>query len=252
MSALAEAAAAYARRGWPILPAGRNKRPLTPNGLLDATTDLARIEPYWTAHPDANVAVRTGEPSGLVVLDIDGQAGADNLAELERRHGELPMTTSVKTPRGGSHYWFIWPGAPVKTTAGAIAPGIDIRGDGGYVLAPPSSTAAGRYEWDETTPPARMPGWLVELTRADAATAAATSPEVWTTMVRDGIHDGQRNASLTRLTGHLLRHWVDGDLAAELVHLVNAARCRPPLPRADVDRIIDSISAREAQRLAHR
>ena len=248
MSALAEAAATYARRGWPILPTGRDKRPLTPNGLLDATTDLARIETYWAAHPEVNVAVRTGEPSGLVVLDIDGQDGADNLAELERLHGPLPQTASVKTPRG-SHYYFVWPGVPVKTTAGAIAPGIDIRGDGGYVVAPPSSTSAGGYEWDETAPPAPMPAWLVELTRETSHDARAAAPvSEWVSLLADGLPEGERNHGIARLTGHLLRRHVDVDVTVEIVRLVAEHRCNPPLPSREVERTIDSICARELRR----
>lgn len=253
MSALMHGALRCASAGWPVIPCEQGgKRAITPNGLLDATTDPEQIIRWWSRRPHANLAVRTGEASGIVVLDVDGDDGSDSLYGLEREHGELPSTLSIVTPRGGAHLYFKWPGLAVKTTAGVIAAGIDIRGDGGYALIPPSCTTRGTYVVDNEVPPAAMPAWLIEMTRADnlsAGSGTVTSPRVWTTMLRDGIPDGQRNASLARLTGHLFRKWLDVELTAEIVHLVNAHRCRPPLSARAVDGIIDSIAAREAKRL---
>jgi len=247
-AAMLEAALSHARLGRPVFPAGFDKRPRVEHGLLDATTDLAAIRLQWDRWPAANVALRTGEPSGLVVLDVDGQEGADSLHDLEAEHGALLATRSVVTPRGGAHNYFRWPGVAVKTTAGALGLGLDVRGDGAYVLVPPSRTADGWYEWDATVPPAEMPAWLLELTRAESSgREVATPPDVWTAML-DVIPKGERNASLARLAGYFLRHYVDVDLAAGLVHLVNATRCTTPLPRVEVDRIVDSISRAELRR----
>ena len=244
------AAAAWAGAGRPVFPAGHNKKPLTPHGLLDASTAPDVIRAWWERWPRANIGVRMGQPSGLVVLDVDGQDGADALHEFERQHGELPVTASVVTPRRGQHFYFVWPGFTVKTTAGALATGIDVRGDGGYVLVPPSSTVAGAYEWDETAPPAPMPAWLIDLTRGDrsAGEAQVQARELWVGMLRDGILEGGRNGSLTRLTGYLLRRYVAVDLAGALVHMVNGTCCRPPLAPAEVDRIIESVARMELTR----
>jgi Bifunctional DNA primase/polymerase, N-terminal/Primase C terminal 1 (PriCT-1) len=253
VSAASETALAWAARGRPVFPAGLDKRPLVSHGLLDASADIKQVAAWWSCWPQANIALRTGEASGIVVIDIDGVTGADSLHALERDHGALPATASVVTPRGGEHYLLQWPGVPVKTTAGVIAPGVDCRGDGGYVLVPPSRTAHGTYCWDSELPPAPMPPWLIDLAcEARTTERAPAPPSVWTAMVRDGIPEGQRNASLARLTGHLLRRWLDVELAAELVALVNEHRCRPPLPTAELERIIDSIATREAQRLQGR
>ena len=194
------AALHYAERRLPVFPARRDKRPLTPNGLLDATTTPAVIRSWWARWPDANVAVRAGRPSGLVVLDIDGQDGADSLFELERQHGELPETASVVTPRGGSHFYFRWPGVPVKTTAGVIAPGIDVRGDGGYALVPPSETEDGAYTRDCEAPVAVMPAWLVEMTRDEPAdTRRPVVPaEEWVALLRGGIPGPSAGAGAQR------------------------------------------------------
>ena len=243
-----DTAVAWAKAGRPVFPVRRDKRPMTEHGLLDATIDLDRIERFWRQHPDANVAVRTGKPSGLVVVDVDGQAGADSLHDLERDHGTLPLTTSVVTPRRGQHFYFAWPGMLVKTTVGAVAPAIDIRGDGGYVLIPPSRTDHGGYEWDEHVQPASMPEWLIDRTRDDSQSEGARrDPDEWGAMVRDGIPEGQRNARLTGWAGYLLRHYISVDVTAELVHLVNE-RCRPPLPAAEVETIINSVARSELRR----
>src|SRR4051794_2573601 len=145
----AETALRWAEAGMPVFPVGINKRPMRgSHGLLDATTDLSLVARWWAKWPEANVAVRCGEPSGLVVLDVDGDEGADSLFELERAHGELPETRSVVTPSSGQHFYFRWPGQEIKSSASTIAPKLDIRGDGGYALVPPSRTTAGSYVWD--------------------------------------------------------------------------------------------------------
>ncbi len=245
-----EHALRYAARGWPVFPC-TGKRPLVTNGLLDATTDPATITRWWERiWPAANIAVITGAGSGLLVVDVDGEEGSDSLHLLERDHEPLPRTATVATPRGGSHLYFRHPGGEIHNSAGRLGVGLDVRGDGGYVVVPPSVGANNRkYEPDERAPLAQPPSWLMELLRGPQ-TGARTPAEVWVRLIRDGLAEGQRNDGLARLVGHLLRRYVDVDLVAELAQLVNSHKCKPPLAGAEVDRIIDSISTREAQRRA--
>jgi hypothetical protein len=247
---LSDAALSYAGRGWPVFPCRpKAKMPLTSHGLNDATTQPATIERWWRRWPDANVAIRTGAISRLVVLDIDGEGGAESLRALERDHGPLPCTASVVTPGGGQHFYFKHPGTAVPSSAEKLAAGVDTRGEGGYVVAPPSIGETGRrYEPDERSPLAPTPGWLLELLGEHGTNRARTPSSEWLAIMRDGVPDGQRNDRLTRLVGHLLRRYVDVDLVAELAYLVNAQRCKPPLPAQEVDRIIDSIATRELRR----
>jgi hypothetical protein len=134
-----------ASMGYPVLPCAPNSKiPRTAHGLLDATTDDDTIAGWMSAWPDSNWAVRT---DGLLVVDVDPVEGAANpwpgAAELSAGAGAVCMT-----PRGGRHLWYRQPeGATLRSTAGAIARGVDTRSDGGYVLVPPSSTPAGRYVW---------------------------------------------------------------------------------------------------------
>lgn len=198
---VASAALALARRGRLVLPcAPRSKRPLTTHGLLDASTDPRVIARWFGRWPAANLAVRTGRESGLVVLDVDGEAGIESLRELEREHGDLPATASVCTPRGGQHFYFAHPGVEVPNSAGTVGGAIDVRGENGYVLVPPSVGANGRrYEVDEDCAPAPMPAWLLE--RAHGPARRSAEP------LEGGeyplIAVGQRHDALVRFCGAL-------------------------------------------------
>jgi hypothetical protein len=244
-----QAALRYAERRWHVFPCeARGKRPITRNGLKDATTNPEQIERLWRADGNANVAIRTGRESGIVVIDLDGDEGSDSLYLLEREHQDLPRTARVVTPRGGQHLYFRYPGVEVRNSAGRLGERIDVRGDGGYVLAPPSTGENGRrYEPDERAPLAELPAWLLErLSSAPSASQPAPTSE-WIAIVRDGLRQGERNNGLARLTGHLLARDIDVHLVHELVLLVNRG-CKPPLDEAEVDRVVVSIAGRELRK----
>jgi hypothetical protein len=160
---LLRAALSYARRGIPVFPCEPSgKRPLTYNGFWDATTDPRRIEAWWDRWPFANVGVPTGGKSGLLVLDIDSRGGGtESLTILERQDSPLPKTTRSRTGGGGVHVFFKYPvGEEVRNSAGWLGPGLDVRGEGGYVVVPPSRTQSA-YEWIDRSPPAEA-AWLLE------------------------------------------------------------------------------------------
>jgi Bifunctional DNA primase/polymerase, N-terminal len=165
---LLRAALSYARRGilvFPCKPGG--KRPLTYNGFWDATTDARRIGAWWYRWPAANLGIPTGERSGLLVLDVDSSGGGpESLTVLERENGPLPRTAKARTGGGGVHHFFRYPsGHEVRNSAGWLGPGLDVRGEGGYVVVPPSRTR-GVYEWIDGSPPAEA-AWLLECLSED-------------------------------------------------------------------------------------
>ncbi|CEF49371.1 unnamed protein product [uncultured bacterium] len=178
---MAEAAAMYARTGFPILPLytvgsdGRcccrdpdckspGKHPLTKHGLKEASTDLAVVERWWIQWPSANIGLATGGPSGLVVLDIDGEEGEASLRTLVAERGALPNTLSVRTGKGRHLYFRREADDPEVPSRAGIRPGLDVRSEGGHVVAPPSVHATGRtYEWGENKTLARPPKWLLEV-----------------------------------------------------------------------------------------
>jgi len=144
------ASLAYAALGWPVLPVQpRGKRPILRDWPAAASTDPATIRAWWEQWPDANVGVVTGPRSGLAVLDIDPRAGGNaSLAELEARVGVLPGTALVVTGSNGSHLYFRHPGEHITSRAHSLGRGLDVKADGGQVIAPPSVHPCGcRYAW---------------------------------------------------------------------------------------------------------
>jgi hypothetical protein len=152
------------------------KHPRTKNGLDNATTDLDQIAEWWRRWPDANLLIATGAVSGFVVVDIDpARGGEDNFAELESAHGAVPRTVMSRTGGAGRHLLFAVPDGGLSNSNNKIAEGIDVRGDGGYIVAPPSAhLSGGSYAWDALCRPgeveiAEMPAWLLDLARRKPA-----------------------------------------------------------------------------------
>lgn len=156
--------------GWCVFPVSRSKAPLIDGGCHQATTNLDMIEEWSDRFPHANIAVATGEINGIVVLDVDHPTGTESLRRIfELEHEPFEPTPMVRSGGGGAHYYFIRPLGPLKNSAGKVAPGIDIRSDGGSIIAPPSIHSSGRrYEWVRSPAefcygivmPAPMPLWL--------------------------------------------------------------------------------------------
>jgi hypothetical protein len=156
----------YVQRGWAVFPLIPNgKTPLTKNGFKDASKDSQVVSLWWDQNPEANIGIATGTVSGLVVLDLDEKHGGyETLEELNEQGFSVGNTLTAQTGGGGLHFYFRHPGFNVKNKAG-LFPGLDIRGDGGYVVAPGSIHESGHsYEWLETdlAPIENLPGWLKE------------------------------------------------------------------------------------------
>ncbi|MGI8594836.1 MAG: bifunctional DNA primase/polymerase [Solirubrobacteraceae bacterium] len=249
------AAMALARRGLAVFPVDPlSKAPKTAHGCKDATRSEAVILDLWRRHPAAGVGVATGKPSGIVAIDVDPcSGGEDGFADLAGRLGAPGRTVQVVTPRGGWHLWFKAPAASVSCSAGKLAPGVDIRGDGGYVVAPPTTRPDGTgWRWAGGAPLAGLqPEWIEALTavtdRVEPPTAKPAS--TWTAMLSGGIPEGRRDADMCSLAGHLFaRRGLDAYLVVNLLRSINQTACRPPLPSDELERIIDDIAASEARR----
>jgi hypothetical protein len=137
-TSLAEAALSYAEMGWSIFRlAPRSKSPIKgSHSFKDATSDVAVVEQWWQETPNANIGLATG---AITVLDVDPRNGGHlTLADLEAKHGPLPYTVESQTGNYGRHLFFQCPDMPIRTGTNALGPGLDIKGDGGYVVLPPS------------------------------------------------------------------------------------------------------------------
>ncbi len=138
---------------------------MTRSGFLDAITNPDQIGLWWRQWPRANVGIACGGPLGLLVIDVDvgKHDGTAALRELEERYVPLPRTVEVRTPTGGRHLYYSH-SERVGNSAGKLGKGIDVRGHGGYVIAPPSvHPNGGAYEWAADNPPrpASAPAWLI-------------------------------------------------------------------------------------------
>ena len=226
-------------------PAKHPMARLAPHGVKDATQDPKRVAWFWTAAPNANIGVATGH--GLAVLDIDPRHGGDqSIADLQRRHGRLPVTLTCRTGGGGRHLYFA-ADTDVENSVGALGPGLDVRGTGGYVVAPPSLHISGRrYEWCSEAPVAPLPDWVKGA--PDKPQMHATTPEAWCELAGNLVVEGERNNSIARLAGLLLRRYVDPRVVLELLQAWNAYRCRPPLDADEVGQVVSSIAGRELKR----
>ena len=231
---LRKSALRLAAKGKSVFPCKPDKSPYV-RWREKATTDSDEVNALWDRHPEAHIGMPTGEQSGVFVVDVD------RLAALEELPGELPETYTVRTRSGGLHYYFKhFEG--IRNSTGELAEGIDIRGEGGYVIAPPSLG----YRVEVRTPAADAPGWLIKMALGRPTRSAPRSGGIHRAVITEPedtspIHEGTRNITLTSIAGYL--HDGSRDLAqltGELL-LINAARCTPPLEAEEIEGIASSI-----------
>lgn len=215
------------------------KHPLVKDWVTAATSDDKSIAAWWTKWPWANIGIVTGAASGIVVLDVDASdGGIESLRQIEEQHGSLPQTPRVSTGNG-FHMYFRHPGGIVRNSAGLLGPGLDVRGDGGYVVGAGSMHVSGRkYEWHGGVPLradfAEMPQWLRRaLVRcATEVTVDMSSP----------VNEGRRNVFLTSLAGAMRRYGCSRETIAVALKGANRDRCMPPLDDEEVEAIAKSVS----------
>ena len=239
-----KAALWYANHDLPVFPVKpRSKEPLTPHGFKDATTDPAQIEKWYRQWPVANIGLPTGTPSGLLVLDVDPRnGGQESLDGFIAEHGQFPDTAEQQTGGGGRHIVFSHPGGPVSKT---LAPGIDLKGDGGYIVVAPSIHPTGSaYQWDGIAGeeallnPAEVPTWLLERIHA-----ACNGERAKPTEGSEKWGEGERNNRLTSVAGTIRRRGLSQEAIAAALVAENQIRCDPPLPESEVRRIAQSVAS---------
>jgi Bifunctional DNA primase/polymerase, N-terminal/AAA domain/Primase C terminal 1 (PriCT-1) len=225
VTALLEAARAYRQRGLSVIPVGSDKRPLIEwRAYQTEAPHPDEIDVWWEREPDANIGVVTGRVSGLVVLDADGPEGLESLKALK-----TPSTTWISRTGRGWHQWFAHPGSFVGNRAG-VRPHLDVRGDGGYVVAPPSLHPSGkRYEWltgPDDIALASLPSHVLELLVAGPAPTPPGDGDV--------IPEGQRQERLYRLGRALAAKGMSSEAIAAALLEENRQRCRPPLSEREI------------------
>lgn len=248
-----EAALEMARRGWAVFPVhtpgqdGRcscgnarcgspGKHPRTAQGFKDATTSEEQIRKWWRQWPDANIGLATGEASNVIVVDVDGAPGEQAIAERELC---IPDTLEAQTARG-RHIFFRWPGRRVPNAAAAL-PKVDVRGDGGYVVAPPSKHASGAtYRWANEEAIAPMPQWVWDILGGDGR-AARQDVAGGKAAPNAAIPEGARNDTLFKIACSWRAKGLTGPQIRTLLE-AEGARCQPPLGHAELDQIASSAA----------
>ncbi|MCX5653265.1 MAG: phage/plasmid primase, P4 family [Planctomycetota bacterium] len=229
-----------AARGLRVLPL-EVKRPLTTHGLKDASKDPATLKAWWAKWPDANIGIATGPGSGLFAVDVDSLHGGDvSFDDLEAKHGKLPDTVVVLTGNG-RHYYLKYPadGRTIRNSAGKLGAGLDIRGDGGYVVGAGSIHISGRlYQYEASSDIgeveiAAAPEWLLALLCNGTGKPAAP--------VGDRIAEGARNDTLASLAGTMRRRGMAEGAILAALQAENRTRCTPPLPDSELANIARSI-----------
>ena len=203
MSVFLQKALRYAASGWSVFPCQpKTKIPATPHGFKDATTDPARIRAWWDEEPAYNVAIATGEVSGLFVLDVDEKPGR-TVEEAVELLPKIPDCPTVRTGGGGRQFFFKFPvGSGLSISGGRLGLGVDTRGNGGYVVAPPSihNKTERTYEWidsDDVTLP-ECPQWIVDRLAKQTRGAVQLASE----RISGGRHDALMTAAaLMRSSG---------------------------------------------------
>jgi hypothetical protein len=240
----------------------RGKTPAIKDNLKVASVDNTVIGVWWKSH-GFNIGVATGPRSGVWVLDIDGEEGERTVRRLEAEHSALPPTVEAVTGKG-RHLYFRWPdGETIRNSQLRFdLPGFEWRGEGGYVLAPPSVHPSGRvYAWSVDSAPefADAPEWLLDIVagRERAGTypgkadgAEPTPSEVWRVLLDQNHEGSHRGSAVARLARQLLRRYVDPYATLGMCHVFNERRCVEPLARTEVFRIVNDIARREADRRA--
>jgi len=235
-------ALAYARRGWKVFPlAVRDKMPLIKDGrgCLDATTEREQILKWWAKCPSANIGIATGE--SFFVLDIDPK----NNGNLWLETVDLPDTIQQQTGSGGTHYLFSGP-PDIPNSSGKIAPGVDIRGFNGYIVAPPSIHPNGnRYTWLDcegipTEDPSLSPGWLMNAASGKKKNGMPPVPEV--------IKKGVQHDTLFRYASSL---WAGKTKMSEAevmaATVILSKRCEEVPPEENVEKIVHSVTRKYPQ-----
>lgn len=223
------------------------KHPVPNKWQSQAFTEEA-LKSYWDECKDYNIGLVTGTRTNLVALDVDAKSGGyESLHTLEEKHGILPHTTTASTGGGGKHYLFQYPKGILIPTKGNILSGLDVRGEGGQIIAPPSWHDSGkrRYSWvagctPKDISPVPMPDWLIALLEQQEAVweGAANAHEE----TSGEYYTQNRNSNLFALGRRLrvIKDFTEDELR-QMLHLFNKSKCRPPLADEEVERIIVNV-----------
>lgn len=248
----------YAEMGLAVFPlVCRDKVPAVVGGCKVATTERTTIERWWDKNPQYNIGIATGnKSSGLVVIDLDvdknkGIDGYDVLRDWQNKHGKLPETWQSITGRGGYHYFY--KDAIVHSNRVGLYEGVDIRGEGGYIVAPPSVHPNGNiYEWEqgpEEYEIAQVDNIVNDFLKGEKQ--RRDSEHKTNFKVPELIPEGKRVDTIVRLIASLRTKGLDDDAIKAVVRVENEKRCNPPLKEKELEKAVFPALKRDWQVNSH-
>ncbi len=233
MPSLKESALAYAKEGlrvFPLAPNSKGKQVLH-SWIKEATTNPDTIEYWWDTNPQYNIGIVTGEK--LFVIDVDIKNQHNGIESLKQYGKELPTTKMVKSPSGGFHLYYYDDSQEVKTRTG-LYDGIDIRGKGGYIVAPPSMIDGNKYQFVNKEPVAKINDALRNFLNRHKENGESSFPS------QDIVNEGCRNDYLFRMACFLQQKGFSDVAINECIKKENEVKCQPPLEIQEIERIIQS------------
>lgn len=244
----------YAELGLAVFPlAYRNKVPAIEGGCKAATTEKSKIERWWNQNPRYNIGIATGNKSnGLVVIDLDvdknkGIDGYEVLRDWQNKHGELPETWQSITGRGGYHYFY--KDTITHSNKVGLYEGVDIRGEGGYIVAPPSVHPNGNtYEWEQEPKEyeiAQVDDIVNDFFKGEKQ--RIDSEHKTNFKVPELIPEGKRVDTIVRLIASLRTKGLDDDAIKAAVRVENEKRCNPPLKEKELEKAVFPALKRDWQ-----
>jgi len=225
--------------GWSVIPVGRNKKPLIEWKKYQTERPTSEaVQEWFTKFPQTNIAVVTGKISNLVIIDIDPRHGGN-----EERFKDI-ITVKSRTGGGGMHIYFQFEGG-IENKAG-IQEGIDVRGEGGYAVLPPSDHESGNcYEWilsPDDISLAVLPDFIKDWINAGGKEGRSNAAEII-----NGVPEGQRNNSAASVAGKLLVKYPQGEWESEVWPLLEGwnSKNSPPLSENELRSVFESIINKE-------
>jgi hypothetical protein len=247
------AAQGLASFDWPVFRVNPDtKAPLITGWQTRATCDRSGITDLFKDYPSAAIGLLTGKKSGLVVIDIDERENFSGLKNFKNAGYELSPTVSVSTPRGGIHLYFKAPSCEVPCSVSKIAEGVDVKADGGYVIAPPSTTKWGEYGWSckyKTFQQGPLPlpeKFYMPVGQKRPLRGSGDRLGSVSSRLLDPVFEGNRNDEITKRCGLLVSRYPADD-ALKMLELINQKCCQPPLDQRELHQIFASISKREGK-----
>jgi len=238
-----QAALVYELRGWCVIPCkpGTKVPAIDWKKYQEVRTTREQIREWWTKWPDANVAIVTGEISGITLIDIDGSKGIESLTTLSE---PLPDTRRHKTPHGTHH---LYQYQSLLYTGANFLPGIDVRNDGGIAVMPPSVVDDTKYKVEANSdvfasfdlPPEIL--CFRKTLKIDVLGDTSAVTDMWVSQaIKNGAEEGERNSKATSLAGYLFSKGHPSDVIQESLYNF-AAKCTPPMDTSDIDIIVNSV-----------